>query len=544
MNDNQIVIKAYSTGTTEIYGGGLDKAQDLTFSHQYPGGMCNSMTFFVPRDITSTWTLQGAQRITAWNGFHMVWEGYVASIAPTLSGGAQGMAVTCAGAWAWLLMNRKTQKPWADTRLDNNAWAEATAAADANDISLLKSCQIDRTNRIRFTPSSIRDAAGAEKGWANGNYVRVIYTAPTGQTIKRITLDYDLQEGAQAWELNLYSVTGATNLLNRTASNATPGTRVSWDSGTIATPTQSVFLIFKSGAAQTPATDGTMYGDVANVVVYTEVGNINAQEIIKDIAAMVSPISTDLTKIGAETLSLVPFISDPPQTLADEIAAAATTGDTSFNRWGYYVGFSSDFSDGKPGLVLEQVPALTDYDYALRVDDKLGTGGLSFSQDFDAIRNWIGVQYQDTTGRPVYVTPDDDAALKDASSITNYGQRELWLTLPTTSLANAKYQAGRWLAMLKDPQWKATGTITVAGSIRAKSGQPVPASQILPGKRVKIENWLNDLSGAGLTFLISGTDYTDNGQTCAMTIGKPDPTEFIVARMQKQLDQQRLMSNG
>jgi hypothetical protein len=559
MVTNRITLKVYTTATstTEVQNSGIQFAQDINYTKGNPGGESLTLTFFIPRKVTESWSVLLGQRIAVYNALSMTWEGFIISITPSMSEGAQGMNVEAVGAWAYYLMSRKTRKPWADTRLDNNAWVEATAALDANDISLLKSCQIDRTNRIRFTPTSIRDAAAAEKGWANGNYVWVAYTAPTGQTIKRITLDYDLQEGAQAWQLSVYNNTAATDILTRTTSNATPGTRVSWDSGTLATPTQTMTILFISKAAQTPASDGTIYGDVANVVVYTEVGSINAQEIVKDIPGLVTELSADLTKIGAITTSLVPFINEPPRTYADAITNAVSYGDTSYGRWGVWVGLSGaskandGSSDGKPRLVLEAEKDITvGYDYAIRINEPNVVPPLEFKQNLNDVYNWIAAQYQDVDGRALYVTPDDDSALKDTASITAYGQREQWLTLPTTSLALAKNYARRYLGYHKDPKW--IGSITVKGYIRYKATQAdttnkeMAASEIWPNLRLCVENWLfaPNSSATNLTFLVTGTNYNDADQTCTLELGKPDPLEFAVARMQRVLDQQRLTNGG
>ena len=120
MNDNKVTLKAYTSGTTEDAHAGLEYAQDLTFDKCYPGGMCTGMTFFVPRNITAQWSVKLGMRIAAWNGLRMVWEGFVSNIMPTATESGQGMSVICAGPWARYLQERKTLKPWADTRLSED----------------------------------------------------------------------------------------------------------------------------------------------------------------------------------------------------------------------------------------------------------------------------------------------------------------------------------------------------------------------------------------------------------------------------------------
>jgi hypothetical protein len=525
MNYNNLTIKAYTSGTTETPNSGLEYAQDVQFQKVYPGGLCAGMTFYIPRDVVSTWTVKGGQRIAAWNGLTMVWEGWIVGIAPTLSASTQGYTVMCEGAWAHYLMTRKTLKPWADTRTDEQIWAYTPA------IAVEQKCSVSRSNNvITFEPRSTRDASGNENGWATNDTAQVVYTAPTGQTFKRITAEYDLQEGAQNWSLFIYC---GTNLLTVTTSNPTPGTMIAFDSSTMASPDPVITMGLIAGADQLPATDGTMYASFGSIVAYTELGSINAQEIAKDIAGTVTELSTDQSQIGALTLSLVPFYANGAETYADLLTRAASFGDASFNRWACYVGLSQDVSDNLPRLILEQVAALTDYDYAVRMDDPNVSGDIAFMQDIERVRNWIAVQYNDEDGRTVYVTPDDDANLTDATSVSAYGRREEWITLPTSDLTAAKNYARRYLAEYKDPQWTCTGQLVVSGYINAKTGAIVPASEIIPGKRVKIQNWLNDLSGTGLTLLISGSTYNDTDETCAIDFGKPDSTEVVLARMQR-----------
>lgn len=521
---NNLRIKAYSSGSTEVQSAGLELGEQLTFSSGYPGGLYLDCGFFVPRDITSTWPVQLGQRVKVQNGFVTVWEGYITGIENRATTDGQGAQVTAMGAWGYYLMRRKWRKWWADTRSGEEAWKWTPTIPDETFLN------IDRTTpRITLVPKSIRNAAGAEVGWTNNQTLGIVYTSPTGETVKRITLDYDLQEGAQAWKGNVYNVTGAADLLSRTTSNATPGTRVSWDSGTIATPTQKLYIQLISQAGQTPPTDGTVYWDVANIVVYSETGAINGQEVAKDVRAHVVEFSADDTNIGALTYALVPFISNT-DTLADILTNAANYGDASFNRWAAYCKSSDDSTDDKPLLALEQVPALTDYDYAVRMDE-VNTADLAFMQDVTEVRNWITIEYTDATNNQIIVTPDDDANLKDTASIALYGEAHEWLSLQTTSLTNATNYARRFLAARKDPQWKASGNIPIVGSVRAKDGTPVPASQIVSGKRIKIENYLNDLSGNGLTFLITGTSYDDASEVCTLSVGQPDNMDILLARI-------------
>ena len=94
--------------------------------------------------------------------------------------------------------------------------------------------------------------------------------------------------------------------------------------------------------------------------------------------------------------------------------------------------------------------------------------------------------------------------------------------------------AQRYLASNKDKHYYASRPIPVKGYITGKNGNPVPASQIRAGKRIQVANVLTDevgVSGAGLTFTISGTRYDDASETCQIAAGVPDSMAVLIARL-------------
>ncbi len=514
---NQLQLRVWDTSGNEVSYAGLDQAENIQFTQVYPGGKSAGLTFYCARNVTANWSVMTGYRIAAYNGLNMVWEGYITGITPSVGSSQQGMSVIAEGVWTHVLQRRKTRKPWADTRIDEATMPPTVASAYPDRVT------IDRQSHIKFSPKI--------ESWAIAMYAQVVYTAPIGHTIKRVTFSYDLQEGAQNWSLYVYNVTAAATLWSVGVSGAS-----TYDSGAIATPTTALNFYFQNtaGVAQTPTgPSGTIYGRFWDIVVYTETGAINAQTITTKIASLAGGLSTDVSQIGAETVSLVPFIANGAESYADLLARVAGYGDASFNKWATWVDLSENAADSLPRLVLEQQPVLTSYDYAIRMDDPNVSGDLQFIQDLEPLRNWVAVQYQDVNGRSVYVTPDDDATLKDVTSITAYGQRDEWLQLNTTSLTAAKNFAKRFLAARKDLQWTTVGQLAVTGYIRGSSGQAIATSQIQAGKCIRIENWLNDLSGSGLTFLITGTTYSDSDERCGLDIGLPNTLEVQLLRLQK-----------
>lgn len=524
MNDNQLSIHIYSAYSTTLVvdvGDELRRATGLQFATAYPHGLYSTCSFFIPRDVTAGWQFKGGQRVVIRNGLTVVWEGALADEGYEVGSGAeQGRGINAVGYWGWLLGRRGIHKPWADIRIDEATWPFQTGTTGDGS----EQCGLDRLSRLRFTPKAV--------AWANGDYASVRYTAPTGQTIKRLTYTEELQEGAQAWKVSLYNVGTAAEVVTRTTSGSGAIDH------TLATPSQSVELRFVSLAAQTPAADGTIFGQFSGLTLYTETGSINAQEIAKDLRAVLTAnLNSDESRIGALTLSLVPFITDGHEYIADTLARAAAFGDASFNAWAVYVDHSESAAtpDGKPPLVLEQDPPLTDYDVAIHIGEPNLVAPFALKKDYFGIKNYIRVKYRDMLdNRDVFLTPEDDATLKDQASIDEwgYGTHNLDAGLSTSTLAINL--ARRVLAAESDPRFYMSSAVRVVGTIRGKNGNLIPASEVKAGMRLRVEDFLNDevgVDGAGLTFLITGTSYDDASRTVSMTTGTPDDLAVMLAQL-------------
>ena len=512
---NALTIEAYSAGTTQIHdiSGGLARPNGLAFQTTYPGGIYATASFYVGRNVFNHWQLKGAKRVVIRNGRIIVYEGYITNLQRSLEETAQGIMVRCIGAWGKTMMGWLIHKNWADTRLGDDIWQWQISATAA------EKCDIDRTNRIRFTPKA--------EAWSNGQYAAVRYTMPTGETAKKIDYDYNFQEGGQAWELAIRNVGTSTDVISITTSGTATG-----QSHTLATPTQSVELRFYARAGQTPTSDGTYFGQFSSLKIYSETSAINMEEIAKDVIGLVTDLNSDIgyIDVAGSALSLVPYITEGFISAAQIIDDIAGRGDAAYNRWGYGLLHSERATtpNGEPILLLEQYPDTDDYDYVVSVDEQNVVGEINISQDVDAIANWVVVSYVDENGWMQYRSPNDNASLKNQASIDAYGRRAVILNIGDGTLALADNTGIRYLTTYKDPQWRLIGSLTLQSYIRKKSGDIEPASQVHAGKRIKVENFKEDLSGSGLTFVITQTDYRDDDQS--VSIGTGVPTGIIMPR--------------
>lgn len=378
---------------------------------------------------------------------------------------------------------------------------------------------------ISFTrPADIAETSinSSRRAW-----VRLLVSANLTASIN--IQEIELRE-TQAWKLSLYNVGTATEVVTVTSTNSGNTDH------TLASPSQEIELRFVSLAKQTPPGNDTIFAELRGTTIYSETGSINLTEIAKDIRGAVTTLNSDETNIGSNTYDLVPFITSGHETPNAILEHACSYGDSSQNGWSAWLLDSEAAASPNGGAVLSvaQRPALSDYDYAIRVDEPNLVPPLDLRLDYDGIINWVAVNYRDTEGRDLVVTPDDDSALKDTTSITAYGERRYMVNAGDTTSAIATNLGRRVLAEMKDAKWIVTSPIVVVDHIRAKSGTLIPACEIEPGKRIRIENFLNDLSGvsdAGLTFLVTQTDHSDGGRNCRISMGTPDNLAVLISQM-------------
>jgi hypothetical protein len=334
----------------------------------------------------------------------------------------------------------------------------------------------------------------------------------------------------QTWKLALWNNTSAANEWQVTSSASGS------EDITLATPDDNPGFYFASDANQHSFGNGTVYGEISNIVVYSETGAISVTAVVTDVHGLATYLNSFTRFIGSNTLSVEPFVTEGYESLASILERTAAYGDASGNRWHAYLKHSEEalVPDGKPVLALEAYPVLTDHDYAVRVDEENVAGGINIVQDNANIANYIIVSFRNiTSDKDEFITPDDQATLTNAASVTKYGERHKVITLGTMDATSALAYGVTYLTEFKDPKFYVSGAFSVRGYIRAKNNQEVPAANIRAGKRVKIDNYMYDLTStanAGFIAIISETSYTDNDQTCSVSFGIQDDAGLIIAR--------------
>lgn len=339
----------------------------------------------------------------------------------------------------------------------------------------------------------------------------------------------------QGWTLMLYDITNAATLWSTT----TPG------AGTqdITLTTSSAYLIFRLSANAEQKAIGTgIYGKITNLALVAESWDGTAKttvtSLLQDMVHYLgSPFADNYTFIASNTYDLLTtgFVADDLQKpLAQNMI---DIGKLSATNEPYSVGaLESDAISGTNTSALvyyEKVPALSDYDYAVRIDEENISGiEIVTSSDLDTLFNRSFVTFIDDTGKKHWANLNDYAALDDSTSQAKYKQRTI---IVDGGQAATRALAGPAGAVVikrsKDLTYYMRNPLQLIGTIRRKDGASVPVSQIRAGKRIKIENFIGDVgdvAGSGLTFLISHTSYDDASGVMTVTAGVSDAMPDII----------------
>lgn len=339
----------------------------------------------------------------------------------------------------------------------------------------------------------------------------------------------------QAWEIVVYNVTAAAD----EAGTSIVATGTGTIDVTLATPSQSIELRLVSKASQTTLSNGSVFGQFTNVMVYSETGAVTPTSIVKNIRAHLTSLNADESRIDSNTFALTPFVSNGPEPITSLLQRAAAVGDASFNPWNVCM-IASDFAptpDGKPVLTFAAYPVLTGYDLVIALGEDNLLTPVEFARGIlGSVYNWIIVKYRNLANTDVILTPDDQATLKDQTSIDTYEEQHLVLDGGQSTGTVALNLGRRTLAARKDPHYRSNQPLSVKGTIRTAYQTRLPACRIYAGLRLRVENWLTE----DMTFLITGTDYDPKTQTNKLSISIPD--NLVVWLAQRALIESRRLS--
>jgi len=304
-----------------------------------------------------------------------------------------------------------------------------------------------------------------------------------------------------------------------------------WSVTTTGTGTQDITLSptandlsfgISSTAGQEVVGDG-IYGKITDLIVFGANSAGAAVTTVREIllGIMADQSYTDSTFIAANAydMTTVGFVAD------DNTESTLQTIQRLLNYSTANDAYSFGFNEYEQ-MYYEIQPPLTDYDYIVSLSDQELSGvELVLSADFGELYNNIKVSYTDETGSLRLVTVDDDAGLSDTTSAAKYLVRSFQANAGVSSQAGAIDYGKRVLKSKKDLQYYMRGPLQLTGTISRKDGTSVNVSSVRAGQRIRISDFSSDIGdvlGAGLTFLISRTEYDDDSGVMSITTGVSD----------------------
>lgn len=555
---NAINVVVYGLGSSDpINDFRLDMANisGLRFSTGYPGGIYLDCEFFVQRDLVDFWqSLVGCRLHVFNNAITPVWEGKILNLDYVTDDNIQGIRVTCVGMWAWIAMRRMWKKQWCDTSTNEDAWARDETYAEQFDFSR-------QQNGIRMVCK--------HGDFTNPTNSHIYYEAPTGQVLKRVTYDYNFAEAVgSTFKAALFEDTGSGYTViaaSEVASTAT-GTM---DITLSANCTKVKLQLYPVSVTSTIADNDWTYVEFKKIAVYTETGTIDLAEVAKDARAYMTDVNTSdafITSMGGLSRSLVGTPSSTygdtnypsnfgsegsPLAIADLLYRAASYGDSNNDTWavGFLDSLNATSYDGKPLMYVEKVPELDDYEYEINLADIMLMPTITIQQSAENLSNYVYVTYKDPVDGNRILTPDDDAGLKDDTSIAIYGRQDNNLSIGNANEDLAKANGKRYLKRYKNPRWVLSDPIKLIDRVRTKAGYYVPASHVQAGERVLVYQDNFGFGGQELTgglpgeiFLISSTEFDTDSNSIVLTAGPPPDLiwpVYVTPRSWDELDTSR-----
>ncbi len=469
----------------------LDFAVGLRFDSLWPKGYF-SCSFTVSRDMAIRWAVKNAYEVIIRDGRRIVWQGLINVISKRLATNSETYTITASG-FISLFAKRVMRKKWVDNSVFDLLYQPLE---NLNDVfQYLDTFVGSNVCGIRLPGNT---------GGADQDLIEYRYDSVSGDVIVRVDYTWQMQSG-DGLRISVLNVDNAKAVEN-TDETGTGSVEGSSETHVMAQgDTASIIFEWKLEATDT---DYDGFGNFYNAVVYVKIDHIAgvpdyyADQIIRDVITRCgeSELSADFDDLASPGFALIPFMTQGKGRLeiADSIIQRAVDyGDGSQQTWGFSVWDETGTSDGLPKTEFKQRPALTDWDYEINLSE---TSTFHHEETLAELFNYVHVEYTDTDGKDAYASADNIAALKDTTSITNYGRRDKIIPIGKGTSAKAQEVGERFLALHKDPLNK--GGFTIKGRMRKKGRNYEPASWVRAGIRVKVNDYLG-----GKIFLIRKVAY-------------------------------------
>lgn len=498
----------------------LEYAEDIQCASQWPKGY-GPASFRVKRNIAAQWAIKQAQRLRIKDGHTTIYEGRLEDLDRSLSTNDQSITLTATGYYA-VLKERLLRKRW----IDNEPVSRMTWPAGRYGIVAQHQMDVTKQDDLVLLRAGYGDYTHTA---GDGFYLQ--YSVPIGSLIRRIDSTYTIRtgEGITIQWFNSDQSAVEISITDSSGAQVSGGLDILLAAG----DTDAIQLRFLLVA--TDIYDENDYAKLHDIIIKCHYDSAHPNfasptyttgQIIKDVLILVgkTDLSTDYSLITDPALALTTFttMSDEAESGDSIIERLCAYGDASFNTYGLAVWDSDHSSDGKPQVSLTaRSTASPKWQASLHELES-----FQDSLSLDELWNWIHVVYTDNRGQRLYLTPDDDALLKDTTSITTYGERHspvIDIGKGTEALALSIGQ--RYLAYHKDPLRRSE--LALKKWVRDAQGNEWPVNRIRAGDSLL----LTDYEG-GITYFWRGVNYSAKSGVVRLTPDQPPNTlsAYLVQR--------------
>jgi len=501
-----------------------DWAVDISWDTTWPKGYGVMTCTIRRRDTFANWAIKESYGVRVYDGSEIVYSGRIEAIARNFVGDDEFISIRAVG-WYVTLQETHILKHWYDEKSTARLrWPSSLFHDEVQGTHVF--VQSEKIYEIYSGTGDLQRVSG--QGY------RAIYEEPSGHSIKQIIFNYRIRSG-ETFRLRIYNQDQAAiewTLTSAAAVQSATGQTVSMSAGI--TSSYVIWLYYND----TDLYDQSDYAIIDSLITIAHYHTSHSAygseaqtigEYVEDILLIVNDVnatlSTDYSFVQDPGYVIQPFVVDTPRAAGEIIDQLAAYGDSSLRQWGISV-WGETASDGKPLVIFEPQPALTDYEYILELDSH-ELSQLYYELDGVELENYIRIGYTSDAGNFTLYTPDDDPNLTDSNSIARDYQRDGYMDIGEADATRAAYVGQRRLNFHKNRKPKAN--FAVSNRIKKKNGGWQPANRIRAGERVYVPT-------IGRTFFISRTYYESESETCSISPELPrDQISLYLSQIKAEL---------
>ena len=521
--DLQIIVEDAGTPVVDLQR--LLPYAEPQFATKAPGGYDSCSFRLMPRDVLASQQIARYQTVKIYNGLRLVYRGVIRDVRPV------------AGREDYIEIDAYGERLFAESVTLRKVWYDDAVLSSVYEPEVNKNPDnfrmlVDRSPEYLLVRLAVDDSSSNR---STSDRYSLFYDA-IGGNVRTVGGSFEYRTG-EGVRLRLINRNDLSAFYDFADDEATPATvSISHAAVTAACTRVEIRINPEQTSAGYTNTDYINLVDVTVTLNYDADHSVDpastnpnhtSPELIEDglwITDLADDkISSSMANVTAQGITFRPFGSANNISMTDLLDKITAYGDSSYNAYYWYIGYDTD-SANLPMVRVEQ-RSTTTADWIIRAgSDNVQTIDISLSDD--RRYNYIMVEYTDANGRSVQRTPNDNASLKNAASISASYRRDRVIRVDASDSTEADQIGIAYLTANKDGAYK--GSIVVEWYVEQHGGAGVrcPASWVRAGDVVH----LPDVDG-GINIFVGATQYdAGSGRLTITPDTPPDTLESIMAQ--------------